>query len=168
MHGNFFDYDDTPRQVMVIPLKKEKPPNPKSKKHPMNWHFDKPIVQEVRRKSRLGKRINSAVCLNKSQITQRFTDTRATTSNNSNLHTERDSEDQTKQHRERIKMIKSKSMSVLTPYGVKNMVAADSTIKINKLKINNNHRVFVKTRLEKNGASEKRQESARTRLYNQF
>ena len=65
-------------------------------------------------------------------------------------------------------MIKSKSMSVLTPYGVKNMVAADSTIKINKLKINNNHRVFVKTKPEKTGVSEKRQESARTRFCAQF
>ena len=65
-------------------------------------------------------------------------------------------------------MIKSKSMSVVTPYGVKNMVAADSTIKINKLKLNNNLSVFIKPKPKKTTVSKKIREDAIPRFCNQF
>ena len=48
-----------PRPVMVIPLKKVKEVCPKDIHHPINWHFDKPIVPDAKQKSARVKRLSS-------------------------------------------------------------------------------------------------------------
>ena len=48
-----------PRPVMVIPLKKVREVSPTDMHHPINWHFDKPIVPEAKRKSAAVKRLSS-------------------------------------------------------------------------------------------------------------
>ena len=138
----------------MIPLKKDENVNPTNKRHPVTWHFDKPIVPDGKTRSALVKRLSSTGYLKKSQPHQRSAERRTDTEANSNQLTEKNSKNQVK-YSSRKNLIKTKSMNVLTPYGLKNIVAADSTIKINQLKFNKNLAVFGKPTPEKSSASKR-------------
>ena len=124
---------------MIIPLKKVKNVNPTSMNHPINWHFDKPIGPIAKQKSAMVKRLSSTGHLKRYQPHQKLpVNTNADLDNNSNKSTEIKVMSRTG----RPSMNKTKSMTVITPYGLKHIVAADSSIKLNHLEINKNPNIF--------------------------
>ena len=52
---------------MKIPLKKVETVGPSDSHHPINWHFDRPIIPQAKKKSLLVKRLSSKGHLKKYQ-----------------------------------------------------------------------------------------------------